>query len=167
MIGSLYICSLRHNDNGVQNLSGLNDYLIHLLNPLYQTGNQLVYPAVYGDAIFTPLATIMRPSLSESKCPLFEKTSNTSSVKFSIFTKFYDVLVDTISFGMRTLFGSSSSIVCLYLIATLALMKAGIGNSIYVPRLWKGTCHWMKLSFQLLWLTAIVIQLTISNLLST
>ena len=61
MIGSLYICSLRHNDNGVQNLSGLNDYLIHLLNPLYQTGNQLVYPAVYGDAIFTPLATIMRP----------------------------------------------------------------------------------------------------------
>ena len=64
MIGSVFICSLRHNDNGVQNLSGLNDYLVSLLQPLYQRTGLLVYPAVYGDAIFTPLATIQRPFTS-------------------------------------------------------------------------------------------------------
>lgn len=61
MIGSVYICSLRQNDNGAQNLSGLNEYLVSLLTPLYQRAGNLVYPAVYGDAIFTPLACIMRP----------------------------------------------------------------------------------------------------------
>ena len=61
MIGSIFICSLRHNDNGVQNLSGLNEYLVNILQPIYQQGQNLVYPAVYGDAIFTPLATITRP----------------------------------------------------------------------------------------------------------
>ena len=61
MIGSIYICSLRHNDNGVQNLSGLNDYLVSLLNPIYQQNGNGVYPAVYGDGIFATLATIMRP----------------------------------------------------------------------------------------------------------
>jgi hypothetical protein len=60
MIGSIYICSLRQNDNGVLNLSGLNEYLILLLEPLYWRGQQPVYPAVYGDAIFTNLATITR-----------------------------------------------------------------------------------------------------------
>ena len=62
MIGrSIFICSLRHNDNGVQNLSGLNDYLVSNLSPLYQNGNNSVYPALYGDGIFATLATIMRP----------------------------------------------------------------------------------------------------------
>jgi hypothetical protein len=61
MIGSIYICSLRHNDNGVQNLSGLNDYLFSILSPLYSRNGNNVYPAVYGDGIFTPLATVMRP----------------------------------------------------------------------------------------------------------
>ena len=61
MIGSIFICSLRHNDNGVQNLSGLNEYLVQILQPLYQQGGLPVYPAIYGDGIFTPLATIMRP----------------------------------------------------------------------------------------------------------
>ena len=61
MIGSICICSLRHNDNGVQNLSGLNGYLVSLLNPLYQNGNNSVYPALYGDGIFATLATIVHP----------------------------------------------------------------------------------------------------------
>ena len=61
MIGSIFICSLRHNDNGVQNLSGLNEYLIQLLRPLYRVNNILIYPALFGDSIFTPLATITRP----------------------------------------------------------------------------------------------------------
>ena len=61
MIGSIFICSLRHNDNGVQNLSGLNDYLVSLVDPIYHQNGNPVYPAVYGDGIFATLATIMRP----------------------------------------------------------------------------------------------------------
>lgn len=61
MIGSIYICSLRQNDNGVQNLSGLNDYLISMLQPLYHRNGNPIFPAVYGDGIFATLATIMKP----------------------------------------------------------------------------------------------------------
>lgn len=68
MIGSIYICSLRHNDNGVQNMSGLNQYLVQLLDPLYNDeNNRPVYPALFGDAIFTPLATITRPYQSPNE----------------------------------------------------------------------------------------------------
>jgi hypothetical protein len=67
MIGSIFICSLRHNDNGVQNLSGLNDYLVQLLAPLCRVHNQWIYPAVYGDAVFTPLATITRPHVNPNE----------------------------------------------------------------------------------------------------
>jgi hypothetical protein len=67
MIGSIFICSLRHNDNGVQNLSGLNDYLVQLLSPLYQINNQWICPAVYCDAIFTPVATITRPYVNPNE----------------------------------------------------------------------------------------------------
>ena len=61
MIASIFICSLRHNDNGVLNLSGLNDYLVSLIEPLYYDGINPVYPALYGDGIFSTLATIMKP----------------------------------------------------------------------------------------------------------
>ena len=61
MIGSVFICSIRHNDNGVQNLSGLNEYLVQILQPLYSRNGRNVFPALYGDGIFTPLAAIMRP----------------------------------------------------------------------------------------------------------
>lgn len=61
MIASIYICSLRHNDNGVLNLSGLNDYLVSLLDPLYQDGPINVYPALYGDGIFSTLAAVVKP----------------------------------------------------------------------------------------------------------
>jgi hypothetical protein len=67
MIGSIFICSLHQNDNGAQNLSGLNDYLVQLLPPLYRVHNQWMYPAVYGDTIFTPLATLTWPYLNANK----------------------------------------------------------------------------------------------------
>jgi hypothetical protein len=54
MIGDIFICSLRHNDNGVQNLSGLNDYLMSIMETSYYNGDVQVYPAVYGDSIFVP-----------------------------------------------------------------------------------------------------------------
>ena len=61
MIGSVYICSQRHNDNGVQNLSGLNDYLVQILQPLWHNQSVPIYPALYGDGIFATLATIIKP----------------------------------------------------------------------------------------------------------
>jgi hypothetical protein len=92
MIGSIFICSLRHNDNGVQNLSGLNDYLVQILDPLYSRDGQNVYPAVYGDAIFTPLATITRPYTSPNE---EQRIVNTrfSSLREDIEHKFSDVFV--------------------------------------------------------------------------
>ena len=58
MIGSAFITEMRQNDNGVQNISGLNNYLLRLLQ---NTG--LVFgglpPALYCDGIFGVLATIV------------------------------------------------------------------------------------------------------------
>jgi hypothetical protein len=90
MIGSIYICSLRHNDNGVLNLSGLNDYLMQLLTPLYWNSTLPVYPAVYGDAIFTSLATVTKPYPSPN---LEQRIINTrmSSLREDIEHKFSQV----------------------------------------------------------------------------
>ena len=90
MIGSIFICSLRHNDNGVVNLSGLNDYLVSILDPIYQVGGNLVYPAVYGDGIFSTLATIIKPYASPND---EQKIINTrfSSLREDIEHKFAQV----------------------------------------------------------------------------
>ena len=61
MIACIYICSLGHNNNGVLSVSGLNDYLISLLQPLYQEGPNLIFPALYGDGIFSTLGAIVKP----------------------------------------------------------------------------------------------------------
>ena len=61
MIGSIFICSLRQNDNGVQNLSGLNDCLLSILQPLHELEGDSVHPAVCGDGIFATLAAIVKP----------------------------------------------------------------------------------------------------------
>jgi hypothetical protein len=61
MIGSIYLGPLHHNDNGMQNLSGLNPYLVSILEPLYYNGSSGVYPCLYGDRIFATLATIIGP----------------------------------------------------------------------------------------------------------
>ena len=56
LIGSVYITELRQNDNGVQNLSGLNDYLLELLQGIFIGG---LFPCLYCDGIFAILATIL------------------------------------------------------------------------------------------------------------
>jgi hypothetical protein len=61
MIASIYICSLRHKNNGVLNLSGLNDYLVLLLDPIYYEGPNPVFPALYGDGIFSTFAAVVKP----------------------------------------------------------------------------------------------------------
>ena len=59
MIGTVFVTSLRHNDNGLVNMSGLNEYLYNLfLARNLQLPNGLM-PATYGDAIFTTHETII------------------------------------------------------------------------------------------------------------
>ena len=57
LIGCVFISELRQNDNGVQNMSGLNDYLCQLLNGCLLVSG--LFPALYTDGIFAVLATIL------------------------------------------------------------------------------------------------------------
>lgn len=56
VIGSVFITEIRQNDNGVQNMSGLNNYLLQLLHGVF-VGN--MFPALYCDGIFSVLTTIL------------------------------------------------------------------------------------------------------------
>jgi hypothetical protein len=56
IIGLVYITELRQIDNGVQNKSGLNDYLLELFNGIYI---DRLFPALYCDRIFAFLAMIL------------------------------------------------------------------------------------------------------------
>ena len=55
IIGSVFITELCQNDNGVQNISGLNNYLLHLLDDILFGG---LFPCLYCDGIFAMLAAI-------------------------------------------------------------------------------------------------------------
>ncbi len=46
IIGLVFITELRQNDNGVQNMSGLNNYLLTLFNGIFIDG---LFPALYCD----------------------------------------------------------------------------------------------------------------------
>ena len=69
MVGSVFVAALRHNDNGMVNLSGLSQYLHSLLLPYALPSNLL--PCAYGDGIFTLLPTIIprfkRPNDAERR----------------------------------------------------------------------------------------------------
>jgi hypothetical protein len=56
IIGCVFITEVRQNDNGVQNISGLSDYLWHLLGGIIVGG---LHPCLYGDTIFAVLACIV------------------------------------------------------------------------------------------------------------
>lgn len=56
IIGSVFITELRQYDNGVQNMSGLNDYLISLFNGILIDG---LLPTLYVDGIFRVLECIL------------------------------------------------------------------------------------------------------------
>lgn len=58
IIGSVFITELRQNDNGVQNMSGLNDYLVDLCARagIFIDG---LLPCLYCDGIFACLAAIL------------------------------------------------------------------------------------------------------------
>lgn len=59
MIGSIFIASLAHNDRGIQNMAGLNDYLVSLMENGIERIGGLHYPSLYGDAIFSPMLAIV------------------------------------------------------------------------------------------------------------
>jgi DDE superfamily endonuclease len=56
LIGSIFITELRQNDNGVLNMSGLNDYLCWLLSGHLIRG---LFPCLYCDGIFAIHSTIL------------------------------------------------------------------------------------------------------------
>ena len=56
LIGSVFVTEVRQNDNGVQNISGLNDHLVELLNGHLVGG---LFPCLFCDGIFAVLATIV------------------------------------------------------------------------------------------------------------
>ena len=56
MIGSIFGCSICHNDNGVLNMSRLNRYLLEILRTF---GDTHIYPALYCDAIYQLINTII------------------------------------------------------------------------------------------------------------
>ena len=66
IIGSVYIDSIRENDNGMQNISGLNNYLVELLHGHLVGG---LFPCLFGDGIFRLLATII-PRFRNPTTPL-------------------------------------------------------------------------------------------------
>jgi hypothetical protein len=59
MVGSVFVASLRHNDNGMLNMSGLNAYLISLFGRDYRLPPFDFLPALYGDGIIQVLETIV------------------------------------------------------------------------------------------------------------
>ena len=56
IIGSVFITELRQSNNGVQNISGLNNYLLQILGGIFIGG---LFPCLYCDGIFAILATIL------------------------------------------------------------------------------------------------------------
>ena len=58
IIGSVFITEIRQNDNGVQNISGLNNYLVQIFTAsAILIGN--LFPCLYCDGIFALLVTIL------------------------------------------------------------------------------------------------------------
>ena len=52
IVGAVHISELRQNDNGLQNLAGLSDYIVELLGSIRVGG---LFPCLYGDSIFAVL----------------------------------------------------------------------------------------------------------------
>ena len=71
IVGGVHITEMRQNDNGLQNISGLCDYLVELLGDTRVGG---FFPCLYGDSIFAVLPTIV--PRQRSPCPLAGKLVN-------------------------------------------------------------------------------------------
>jgi DDE superfamily endonuclease len=85
MVGSVFVASLAHNDRGMANLSGLNDYLLNLLQGQELPPDRVYFPALYADGIFTLSETII-PRYTGRDLTDFNQQLNTrmSAVRISI-----------------------------------------------------------------------------------
>ena len=68
LIGCAFVTEIRQNDNGVQNISGLNNYLFRLLRGVNVGG---LLPCLSGDSIFAVLACIV-PSYRSPTDPVHQ-----------------------------------------------------------------------------------------------
>ena len=66
LIGCAFVTEISQNDNGVQKISGLNNYIYHLLRGIHVGG---LLPCLSGDSIFVVLACIV-PSLRSPSNPV-------------------------------------------------------------------------------------------------
>jgi DDE superfamily endonuclease len=76
MVGSVFVASLAHNDRGMVNLSGLNEYLLSLLQGRGLPPNGILLPALYADGIFTLSETII-PRFTGQNLTDFHRRLNT------------------------------------------------------------------------------------------
>ena len=85
IMASVYVAEMRQNDNGVQNMSGLNDYLVRLLQGRLIGG---LLPCLFCDGIFAVLAAIVPrfPGETEDLQLLNMKLSSLREVNEHIFT---------------------------------------------------------------------------------
>jgi hypothetical protein len=60
MWGSVWSCSMKHNDLGALNMSGLAEYLLEVLPSVEREDGGKINMAIYGDSIFRPSLTILR-----------------------------------------------------------------------------------------------------------
>ena len=52
MVGSIVGFTLRHNDNGVLNMSNLSYYLMSILTPIFDTETAVVFQEIHRDVIY-------------------------------------------------------------------------------------------------------------------
>ena len=71
IVGDVHINEMRQNDNGLQNISGLSNYLVELLGETRVGG---LFPCLYDDSIFAVLPTLIPHQ--HSPCPLVAKLVN-------------------------------------------------------------------------------------------
>jgi hypothetical protein len=118
IVGSIFVASLRQNDNALVNMSGLNDYLVSLLLECCLANG--AFPSIYGDGIFARLPTI---------------TSRFRNVSTNERLRFINLRMSTLRETVKHLFGFHFNLIrALHDFRRLRLLTTGqqSGNSIFL-----------------------------------
>ena len=94
MIGSAYIESLRHNDNGILNMSGLSDYIHNLIGHIRLPVHGLC-PYLYTDAIY---------QLTPNITPRMRNPTNDNGIRMNIRMSGLREYVEHLFADFKTLF---------------------------------------------------------------
>ena len=95
MIGSAYIAALRHNDNGIMNMSGLSDYLHELIGHVRLPGHGLC-PSLYTDAIY---------ALTPNVTPRMRNTTDDNDIRMNLRMSGLREYEEHVFADYKTLFG--------------------------------------------------------------